>query len=188
MATTIAAPPRLGLPQNPQGGGSNPRLPAGTHRTGMLLALAAISMMFIGLTSAYVVSQGLGPLWKQVSMRPLIWINTAVLLFSSYTLERARRATSLKWLAATLLLGIAFLAGQIGVFAELSSQGLYLNTGRQASFYYVLTGLHGLHVLTGIFALAWTTLRFSRATLDITSLYWHFMSGLWVYLLMVIFV
>ena len=59
--------------------------------SGILLGLAAISMMFIGLTSAYVVNQGLGPLWKQVHMRPLIWINTAVLLLSSFTMEVARR-------------------------------------------------------------------------------------------------
>jgi cytochrome c oxidase subunit 3 len=153
----------------------------------MLLALAAISMMFIGLTSAYVVNQGLGPLWKQVQMRPLIWINTVVLLFSSYTMERARRVSSVKWLIGTLFLGLAFLAGQIGVFAELANEGLYLNSGRQASFYYVLTGLHGVHILGGLAALAWTAMRMKPESLELTSIYWHFMDGLWLYLLLVIF-
>lgn len=181
MASTIAAPPRITLPPPRSGSHS-------ANRTGLILGLAAVSMMFIGLTSAYVVSQGLNPLWKQVHMRPLIWIDTAILLLSSYTMERARRNISSRWLIATLLLGITFLAGQIGVFAQLAQEGLYLNTGRQASFYYVLTGLHGLHIVGGIFALTWATLRLRPSTLDLTAIYWHFMDALWLYLLVVIFV
>jgi cytochrome c oxidase subunit 3 len=121
-------------------------------------------------------------------MRPLIWIDTAILLFSSYTMERARRDVSSRWLIATLLLGIAFLAGQIGVFAQLAQEGLYLNTGRQTSFYYLLTGLHGLHIVGGVFALTWAALRLRRSTLELTAIYWHFMDALWLYLLAVIFV
>lgn len=188
MATIIAAPPRSITPPEFGGGEGGRRRRFATQRTGMLLTLASISMMFIGLTSAYVVSQGLGPLWKQVHMRPLIWINTAILLSSSYTIERARRGLSMKWLTGTLLLGIAFVAGQIAVFSELAKEGLYLNTGRQASFYYLLTGLHALHVVAGILALGWTILRFRKSTLDIASMYWHFMDGLWIYLLVVIFI
>ena len=187
MATTIAPPPRVSLTPNTRGDGE-PRLPASsTHRTGIILALAAISMMFIGLTSAYVVSQGLGPFWKQMPMRPLIWINTGVLLLSSYTMEQARRKASAKWVIATLSLGLAFLAGQVGVFIQLANAGLYLSSGRQASFYYVLTGLHGLHILGGILALAWTATRMKKTALEVTSIYWHFMAGLWLYLLLVIF-
>lgn len=187
MATTIAAPPRIPLPPDRGGNGGSQWPSHNVRRTGLLLGLTAVSMMFIGLTSAYVVSQGLSPLWKQVHMRPLIWIDTAVLLVSSYTMEQARRRTSAKWLIGTLLLGIAFLAGQIGVFSQLANEGLYLNTGRQASFYYVLTGLHGLHILGGILALAWAAMRLKRSALDLTALYWHFMDGLWLYLLLVIF-
>ena len=187
MATTLAAPPRISLPPD-AGGGRGPRpLPRGTQRLGILLGIAAISMMFIGLTSAYVVDQGLGPLWKQIKFTPLIGINSAILLFSTYTLERARTIASRQWLIATLLLGLAFLAGQVGVFSQLASAGLYLNTGRQASFYYVLTALHGLHVLGGIAALAWTARQMKAAALETTAIYWHFMSGLWLYLLLVIF-
>jgi cytochrome c oxidase subunit 3 len=81
-----------------------------------------------------------------------------------------------------------FLAGQLGVFYQLADEGLYLNTGRQASFYYVLTGLHGLHILGGTAALAWTAAHLKSAALDVASIYWHFMTGLWLYLLLVIFV
>jgi cytochrome c oxidase subunit 3 len=187
MATTIAAPPHASVPQDIGRDGGSGSIPSGVNRTGVLLGLAAVSMMFIGLTSAYVVSQGLSPLWKQVHLSPLIWINTAVLLSSSYAMEQARRGISRRWLIGALFLGLAFLAGQLGVFRQLANEGLYLSTGRQASFYYVLSGLHGLHILGGIMALAWTAVRMKRSTLELTSLYWHYMGGLWIYLLLVVF-
>ena len=148
-------------------------------------------MMFIGLSSAYVVSEGLGPLWKQVHMRPLIALNTAVLLFSSYTVERSRersrRRVSIKWLIATICLGSLFLVGQMTVFGQLANEGFYLNTGRQSSFYYVLTGLHGLHILGGLAGLTWAAMRLRATTLEAVSIYWHFMGALWLYLLLVFF-
>jgi cytochrome c oxidase subunit 3 len=188
MATTIAAQPPSSIPPHRNGGDGPRPHPIGTHRTGILLAVAAITMMFVGLTSAYVVSQGLGAMWKQIHMRPLMWANTVVLVFSSYTMERARRGASSRWLLATLSLGIVFLAGQIAVFGQLANEGFYLNSGRQASFYYVLSGLHGLHVLGGILALAWAAVRMKSTTLEVVSIYWHFMGALWLYLLLVIFV
>src|SRR5205814_1954074 len=103
-------------------------------------------------------------------------------------LNAARRRISPKWLVGTLLLGLVFLAGQIGVFSQLANEGLYLSTGRQASFYYVLTGLHGIHILGGLAALSWTAMRMKPAALEVTSIYWHFMDALWIYLLLVIFV
>lgn len=152
-----------------------------------MLGLAAISMMFIGLSSAYVVSEGLGPLWKQVHMRPLIVINTAVLFFSGYTMDQSRRRLSIQWLISTICLGLLFLAGQIAVFGQLANEGFYLNSGRQSSFYYVLTGLHGLHILGGLAGLTWAALRLRATTLEVISIYWHFMGALWLYLLMVFF-
>jgi cytochrome c oxidase subunit 3 len=166
----------------------HPGTPDNAWRTAIWLTLAAISMMFMGLTSAYVVSQGLEPGWKQVHMRPLTWIDTGILLLSSLTMETARRNGAIRALAATLSLGLLFLAGQIGVFRQLAQEGYYLSTGRQSSFYYVLTGLHGLHVLGGILALTGLMLRPRPCLrLEVTAVYWHFMGALWLYLLVVFF-
>jgi cytochrome c oxidase subunit 3 len=184
MAAIPASPP----PTPPPTCGERPEHPSpSTKRTGMLLALAAITMMFIGLTSAYVVSQGLSAEWKQVRVYPLLLVNTAVLLLSSYTLEQARRKRSMRWLQGTMALGLAFLIGQIAIFRQLAHDGLYLNTGRQVSFYYVLTGLHALHIAGGLAGLLWAAFRIKQTTLDVVSLYWHFMGGLWLHLLLVIF-
>ena len=164
-------------------------------RMGMGLGIAASSMMFVGLTSAYVVSQGFGPAWSQLHMRPILWINTGVLLLSSASMERTRRSPEVRNLLATLGLGLLFLAGQIAAFQQLGQEGYYLNTGRQSSFYYVLAGLHGLHVTGGILALIWIGIRMRRdqpdprrqTRIEVVSYYWHFMGALWIYLLGVLF-
>lgn len=97
------------------------------------------------------------------------------------------------WLGITAVLGIAFLAGQWLVWRELGARGFYLATSPSSSFFYLLTGTHGVHLLGGIVALlaaSGASLFFrqsaaSRGVLvDVTAWYWHFMTLLWVYLLL----
>jgi cytochrome c oxidase subunit 3 len=174
------------------GGGIGGRhLPSDTYRLGILFALAGIAMLFIAMTSAYVVRHGLDPDWRAIRMPSILLINTAVLLASSVTMEKARHSPGLnRWLAATLLLGLAFLGGQLIAWQQLSAKGIYLSTNPHSSFFYLLTGIHGLHLLGGIVAFSYLLLttpgRRTRA-IDAAALYWHFMDGLWVYLLVLLF-
>jgi cytochrome c oxidase subunit 3 len=99
------------------------------------------------------------------------------------------------WLTVTLVLGIVFLAGQLMAWRQLSEQGIYLSSNPHSSFFYLLTGLHGLHLLGGVLALSWLAVRTWRSFgvpaarfVEVTALYWHFMGVLWVYLLMLLFV
>ena len=164
-----------------------------SHRLGMGLGMAGITMMFIALTSAYVVRQGLDPNWRRVRMPDILLINTLVLLASSATLEKTRRARSAVngWLGATILLGIAFVGGQLTAWRQLSAQGVYLSTNAHSSFFYLLTGLHGLHLTGGILALGYLASSVRRPNWErwseATALYWHFMGALWVYLLILLF-
>jgi cytochrome c oxidase subunit III len=160
----------------------------------MRFALASITMLFIALTSAYVVRQGLDPEWRAIQRPAILWINTIVLLASSFTIEKARRATrsGTSWLFSTLLLGVAFVIGQLIAWRELSDQGVYLSTSPHSSFFYLLTGLHGLHLLGGIVALTYIALRgldedHLPRWVGATALYWHFMDGLWIYLFVLLF-
>jgi cytochrome c oxidase subunit 3 len=170
----------------------------------MWFGLLGVTMLFAGLTSAYIVREGLGPDWQSIRLPKILFINTAVLLLSSLTLEMARRSRGMMWLLATLGLGCAFLAGQLAAWGQLSSLGLYLSTNPHASFLYTLTGLHGLHVLGGLVALGYCFVLVSRRSyaiargggvsnssaavrwMDVTAIYWHFMGGLWIYLLFVL--
>jgi cytochrome c oxidase subunit III len=179
------------------GGGGRQALPAPAYRMGMALGLISIAMLFVALTSAYVVRQGLDPDWRAIPMPPILWTNTVVLAVSSLTVEIARRARKpAPWLSGTLGLGLAFLVGQFAAWRQLSSSGIYLSTNPHSSFFYLLTGLHLVHLTAGLAALSYLVGRSlasgrSRAsgvrTLDAAALYWHFMDALWVYLFLLLF-
>ena len=191
----------------PPGWSSEDALEPQKYRIGMWVALASILMLFIALTSAYIV-RGVPALgggtddWLPIDMPGVLWINTVILLASSVTLELARRSLSRNdysrfktWISATTVLGVAFLAGQVTAWRELSSQGVYINSHPHSSFFYLLTSLHGLHLLGGVIALAYVTVAalrmrigFKRRTaVNVTTIYWHFMDGLWIYLFGLLF-
>lgn len=156
--------------------------------------------------------------WKPVSLPVgLLLFNTGILVLSSLTLEKARRqafqdaAVSVTavipgvkfsqerrfpWLAATLGLGIGFVIGQLVAWRELMDRGIYMSGTPSSSFFYVSTGMHGIHLIGGILALVYALfvvhrrqgLDRRRVTLDVTSWYWHSMAILWVYILFLLVV
>jgi len=88
---------------------------------------------------------------------------------------------------------LLFLAGQVIAWRWLASAGMLLSTNPSSSFFYLLTAAHGAHLAGGIFALfyvtfrQWKRSRISQATAaELTSIYWHFMDGLWVFLLVLL--
>jgi cytochrome c oxidase subunit 3 len=177
------------------------------YRIGMWVGLASILMLFIALTSAYIVRQipalgGSEVDWVPLAVPPVLWLNTFVLITSSVTIELARRALKRneyhrfnRWIVVTTLLGIGFLAGQLIAWRQLTDQGIYVDSHPHSSFFYLLTSLHAVHLLGGVIALCFVTaaalrLRIGmkkRAAANVTALYWHFMDGLWIYLFLLLF-
>ncbi|MGA9352218.1 MAG: cytochrome c oxidase subunit 3 [Terriglobales bacterium] len=168
--------------------------------TGIWVFVAAVCMTFAALTSALVVRKGGSLDWRHLTLPYILYVNTAVLVASSVTLEIARRkvaafmggvktgANPSRWLYATLALGFVFLAGQYLAWRQLSAQGLYLATNPSSSFFYVFTALHAVHLLGGLYAMTRVIRKLNqhvlrRVTLDATAHYWHFMDVLWIYLL-----
>jgi len=187
-------------------GGSRKPLPPAAAPMGMAFALASIAMLFVALTSAYVVRYGIDPEWRSIRMPSVLPLNSAVLLASSITMEMARRALrsphssrigALRWLYLTLAFGALFMAGQFFAWRQLSTAGVYLGTNPHASFFYLLTGLHALHLLGGIVVVGYLAVSGYLArtvelaagcrALDVTALYWHFMDGLWIYVFLLLF-
>ena len=141
-----------------------------------------------------------------IVLPPVIYVNTLALLLSSFTMEMSRRnivnglapeepglRKGMGWLVGTLILGLVFVAGQYLAWKFLATQGLYLATNSNSSFFYVFTAMHALHLFGGIAALVYLIGRlagshrkFRRSHLDTTAIYWHFMGVLWLYLLLVI--
>ncbi len=177
-------------------GGGLPAIPRRAYYTAIQLALAGIVMFFMALTSSFLVRKGLGDDWVAFALPRILWVNTLVLLASSLTIQLARKHMRLaeadgfrRWWSITTVLGLLFLAGQFAAWRQLAAQGVFLVTNPSSSFFYVLTALHGLHLLGGIVALfyvayrPWQRSRITQATAaDLVSIYWHFMDGLWVFL------
>jgi len=181
-------------------------------QTGVWVAVSAIAMSFAALTSALVVRQGSGADWQRFALPRILYLDTLILIASSYTLELARkrfaactsltsddgaqaralRSDALYWLNITLTLGLFFVAGQVLAWQRLASQGLFLATSPSSSFFYLLTAMHGLHLLGGVLGLVYVGYRLrhnarnAQTSLGTAAVYWHFVDLLWVYLLMVI--
>jgi cytochrome c oxidase subunit III len=180
--------------------GARRPVPRRAYFTALQLGLAAIVMFFMALASSYIVRKGLGTDWQRTPMPRVVWFNTAILLFSSVTivvarrkLESGARGAFRTWWSLTTGLGLLFLAGQIIAWRGLAAAGMLLSTNPSSSFFYLLTAAHGAHLAGGIFALfyvtfrQWKRSRISQATAaELTSIYWHFMDGLWVFLLVLL--
>lgn len=217
MGTIVHEPPHVAEPPSRNtGGGWRDSVPADgkrrvlqddsspASRTGIWVAIAAITMTFLAFTSALVVRQGASMDWRHLALPRILYFNTLVLLLSSITLEVARRrfrsfsfgadgqrTPALRALYATLGLGLLFIAGQYAAWLQLKGEGLYLATNPSSSFFYVFTAIHGLHLLGGILGLIYVIRKLKnsvlrRSTLSAASYYWHFMDVLWLYLLMVL--
>ncbi len=176
-------------------------VPQRAYITGMTVGLAGILMFFMALTSAYIVRKGISLDWQTFTLPKILWLNTLVLLASSVTIERARRELNQSnlenfryWWALTTVLGLLFLGGQFLAWRQLAAAGVYLVSNPSSSFFYVLTAAHGMHLLGGIVALLFVGWRnFRRAHIErstateVTAIYWHFMDGLWVFLLLLLY-
>jgi cytochrome c oxidase subunit III len=151
--------------------------------------------------------------WFALPLPRLLFVNTLVLLVSSGTMELARRqiarqvavtrtvfsnfgavsdrAWNASWLALTVVLGLSFLVGQWAAWRELAARGFYVSTNPSSSFFYLLTGTHGVHLFGGVLALLVAVvaallrrpIESRLVILDITGWYWHFMAVLWIYIL-----
>ena len=191
-------------------------------RFGLLCGTISILILFLAFTTVFIFRHGSSTFdershsyvtsWTRVSLPTnLLLINTMILLFSSLTIEMARRRiardvalspvrsipgvsvgreSGLPWLAVTVLLGIAFLCGQAMAWRELLANGFYLSSGASSSFVYLLTAAHALHLTGGILVLLYCVVIYffqrpvesRHIIVDLTAWYWHFMFLLWIYI------
>ncbi len=174
-----------------------------TYRVTMWVMLAAIVMMFVALSSAYIILSA-GDQWRPVRMPRMFFLSTGIILVSSATIRTARRSLKqasereyTRWLLVTLLLGLSFLVSQFLGWRQLVTQGVYFSGHPHSSFFYLFSGAHGVHVLGGLLALSYLFARALRgwketagekreALTDVVSLYWHFMDGIWIWLFLLL--
>jgi cytochrome c oxidase subunit 3 len=170
------------------------------YQTAILLGMVSIFMFFMALSAAFLVRKT-GKDWIQFRLPGILWLNTVVLLTSSLTMDLSRRRLALANMAgfksmwrATTALGLAFLAGQFVAWRELVARGYYVGSNPSSSFFYIFTVAHAVHLVGGIGALLYVLFRnFNKTRVslcvasEITSYFWHFMDGLWLFLLALLY-
>jgi cytochrome c oxidase subunit III len=165
--------------------------------------MVASTMAFLAFTAAFLMRRDLSTNWVSLHKPRILWFDTAVLLVSSWVLERARRglhsgnrAQFNGWWTAGTILGFVFLGGQALAWTQLEAAGFYMASNLSAAFFYILTASHAAHLLGGLTALVYVdvqALRFrlgpaKRTAIDVSAVFWHFLDGLWLYLMVVLYV
>lgn len=172
-----------------------PQVPAVKIGLGVFLAVAgALFALFI---SAYVMRMALLD-WRPVPVPKLLWLNTGVLVLSSLALHAAmisaRRDDDAGMLSALLAADIAaamFVAGQLLAWRELIAAGYFVADNPANAFFYLITAVHGVHVLGGLVVLnrtagrAWVgaSAAQSRLSVELCTIYWDFLLAVWLVLL-----
>jgi len=171
------------------------------YSTAIAIGIVSILMFFMALASAFIVLRRGSPTWVTVHLPRILWVNTLILLGSSFSLEQARSRLGRADVAGfrrlwslTTALGFLFVAGQLAAWRQLVAEGMYIASNQASSFFYIFTGAHAVHLLGGVVALLFVTMRnFEKSQIsistaaEITSYYWHFMDGLWVFLLVLLY-
>jgi cytochrome c oxidase subunit III len=177
------------------------RKPLSMHpkKFALWLFIASVVMLFGAWTSAYIVKRG-EPGWSSFELPSLFWINTGIVLLSSVAMfwaQRSARRDNLEMtkvgITVTLLMGIAFLIGQLQAWDQMTAMGYYftgMGSNTSSSFIYVLSGFHGLHIIGGLVFLLIVLVKTFKLkvnsknmiSIEMCSVYWHFLSLLWLYL------
>jgi cytochrome c oxidase subunit III len=172
-------------------------------RLALWVFLGVITSLFGLFMSAYFIRMGHGhgamhgiSDWHPVSKPPILWFDTAMLFFSSATMQAARRAVKLNqrvrvsgFLLAGGAFALLFLGGQLLAWHQLRDSGYGLTSGPAGAFFYVLTGVHGLHLLGGLGVWLKTVARMRsravelidvRLSIELCTVYWHYLLLVWL--------
>ena len=204
---------------NRPAGRRGPREKLSRYRLGLFFALGGDLMFFIALVTVFFVSQSSGHFdatnhyvndWLPTRVPPILWLNTAVLLLSSVSMEIARRRMfeeshameewlgigrptsrrAMPWLFATIVFGSLFLIGQAVAWHQLSTENVLFATSQSSHFFYLITYTHAIHLFLGLGLLfgALYSLYVSRQMesrqifVDCAAWYWHCMGVFWIFL------
>jgi cytochrome c oxidase subunit III len=170
------------------------------QKTALLFFLAVVSVMFGLFITAYFIRMDLDD-WRPMPESVLLWLNTAVLFLASIVLQvlHTRLKTgNTRHLKAGLLFGalltLGFVYGQVFVWQLMQADGYYMYNNPANSFFYILTGIHALHILGGLYvwlragfrvwfeAVTDASVENIRLSVELCALYWHFLLLVWLVL------
>jgi len=179
-------------------GGLNPvgAFDTAPEKVALVWFLVIASVIFSMFTVSYFIRMEL-PDWAPLAEPAKLWLNTGLLVISSVLFQWARNivsSNSKKNLKTAFIAGgvfaFLFIAGQLSVWGDLNNAGYFVASNPAASFFYLLTGLHAVHLLGGLWV--WSKSSFKllsgsepkdvRLSIQLCTLYWHFLLIVWLIL------
>ena len=166
-------------------------------KIGLGVFLAVVGSLFALFISAYSMRMSMVD-WRTLPVPALLWLNTGVLVLSSLALQWAQmaaRRNDIDGVTIGLCVGgaaaVTFLIGQLAAWRQLSGAGYFLASNPANSFFYLITAVHGLHLMGGLVALGRTTAKVWRGagaiqlrlSVELCAIYWHFLLLVWLVLL-----
>ena len=163
-------------------------------RVGLMMFLAVVSSLF-GLFMVSYYSRTLFPDWEMLAEPGILWLNTGVLALASVAMQAASGAARRnaipalrKAVAAGAVLTVAFIGGQVVAWNQLVDAGYFAQTNPAVAFFYLLTGLHALHVAGGLWYLGRLGYKMSRKRdmehvlrqVTLSATYWHYLLLVWL--------
>ena len=169
-------------------------------KVGLGVFLAVATSLFALLISAYHMRM-MGEDWVRLAVPRVLWLNTAVLILASVAMQwtrvAARRGQADRVKSGMIAAGVlsfGFLAGQFWAWQQMEAAGYFLAANPAYSFFFLLTAVHGLHLLGGLWVWARTTIRVLRGadavairlSVELCTVYWHYLLAVWVVLFAVL--
>jgi cytochrome c oxidase subunit 3 len=171
----------------------------GTYVIAILATLVFVTMTFGALALVFFVRSRTHFEWTRIILPSLLWVDTAILLASSFTYEKGHRKLRandqrgfFEWTRYTTILGVLFLIGQFVAWWQILAAGQLVRSNPHSSFFFLFSGLHGVHILAGLAGLTVLLYRThepasgpnwqmrTRALANAFGLFWHYLDGLWV--------
>ena len=166
------------------------------EKVALSIFLVVASVVFSLFTVGYILRMEL-PDWRPLSEPSQLWFNTALLVLSSILFQWARNITKndqeknirIAFFGAGAF-AILFIVGQLITWDNLQNAGYFLTSNPANSFYYLMTGLHAIHLLGGLWVWSKSSIRLLsgaepkdiKLSIELCTLYWHFLLIVWLVL------
>lgn len=167
-----------------------------TSKLGMVIVIGSLTMFFITLLISYSILRARSGFWAEYSFEIiptlLAYINTGVILLSSFThikglqsIKYKCKELTLKWINTTIILGIIFLIFQIVLWFLLTNNGFIMTSSQISGVFYLLSGLHGIHILGGLIIQIWLNRKIHlidnyQSQVRLVGMFWHFLTVVWL--------
>jgi cytochrome c oxidase subunit 3 len=173
----------------------------GLYSVALIATLAFVTVTFAALILIFVLRSRNAFNWTHILLPPLLWVDTLLLIASSVTFSIGHRKLRANdqlafyhWVRYTAVLGLLFLAGQVLVWWQILASGQLVRNNPHSSFFFIFSGMHGVHILAGLAGLGALLYRthepasgpkwqmHTRVLANAVAIFWHYLDGLWVVL------